>query len=76
MAALEAQSVGTPVIASPYGGLLETVKGGILSYDFLNAVSQLRNKRRWEKLSVAGIEFARENTWSRVADKWLEEAKL
>lgn len=70
MAALEAQAVGTPVITTPAGALPETVKGGIVTYDFLNAVSQLRNKKRWEKLSVQGIEWAKDNTWQKVAERW------
>ena len=73
MAALEAQACGTPVIASPYGALPETVKGGVLTYDFLNAISQLRNARRWEKLSVQGMEFATTQTWDLVADAWIKE---
>jgi glycosyltransferase involved in cell wall biosynthesis len=72
MAALEAQAAGTPVIASPVGALSETVKGGVLTFDFLNAVSQLRNQRRWTKLSCAGIEWASMNTWDSVAARWIE----
>jgi len=75
MATLEAQAAGTPVICSPYAALTETVKGGILSYDFINAFSQLRNKRRWEKLSKAGVEWARENTWKHRAQEWITAAK-
>lgn len=75
MAALEAQATGTPVIASPYGALPETVMGGVLQYDFLNAVSQLRNKRRWDKLSVTGQEFARQFSWKNIAEQWAKEAE-
>lgn len=71
MAALEAQASGLPVIAAPLGALPETVKGGILTYDYLNAVSQLRNVNRWEKLSNAGIEFARLRDWDALAGQWL-----
>jgi glycosyltransferase involved in cell wall biosynthesis len=74
MAALEAQACGTPVIAPPFGALNETVKGGVLTYDFLNAVSQLRNKRRWEKLSVLGIEQAQQYSWAKIAQQWIKEA--
>lgn len=70
IAALEAQAAGCPVIAPPFGALTETVKGGILTYDFLNAVSQLRNKGRWEDLSAAGIEFAARNSWDHRANEW------
>jgi glycosyltransferase involved in cell wall biosynthesis len=71
IAALEAQAAGTPVVASPYGALIETVQGGVLSYDFPNAISQLRNKNRWEKLSQAGKEFAATRDWDLVADDWI-----
>jgi glycosyltransferase involved in cell wall biosynthesis len=72
MASLEAQACGTPVIASPFGALSETVKGGVLTYDFLNAVSQLRNKARWRKLSQAGREWAERFDWELVAKQWVE----
>jgi glycosyltransferase involved in cell wall biosynthesis len=72
MAALEAQAAGCPVIASPYGALNETVKGGILSYNYLNAFSQLRNKRKWQKLSDAGVEWGRQNSWDLRAQDWEE----
>lgn len=75
MATLEAQAAGTPVVCSPLAALNETVKGGILSYDYLNAFSQLRNKRRWEKLSNTGIEWARQNTWKIRAQEWVALAK-
>jgi len=74
IAALEAQAAGTPVISVPYGALPETVQGGILSYDFLNSFSQLRNQRRWDKLSNAGKEFAADKDWRNRADRWLEIA--
>ena len=70
MATLEAQALGTPVIASPFAALNETVKGGVLSYDFLNAISQLRNPQRWKKLSLAGVQFAQECTWDKRAEQW------
>jgi len=76
MATLEAQAAGTPVICSPYGALNETVKGGILSYDFLNSVSQLRNKRRWEKISQMGLDWASVNTWKDRAQQWISLAEL
>jgi glycosyltransferase involved in cell wall biosynthesis len=71
IAALEAQAAGCPVIASPYAALNETVEGGILTYDFVNAFSQLRNKNRWEKLSEAGKEHAKARDWSNRADQWI-----
>ena len=75
MATLEAQACGTPVIAPPHGALPETVKGGILTYDFLNAISQLRNKSRWRKLSLAGREFAEQHDWGLVAERWVGHFK-
>ena len=75
IAALEAQACGLPVIASPFAALNETVKGGILTYDYLNAFSQLRNVRRWEKLSRLGVEHAQENTWEIQAQKWIKMAQ-
>ena len=73
MAALEAQACGTPVISSGVGALPETVVGGILTNDFLNAVSQLRNRNRWEKLHTEGVEHAKKYDWSLVANDWLEK---
>jgi glycosyltransferase involved in cell wall biosynthesis len=75
MATMEAQAAGTPVVASPLAGLEETVVGGILSYDFLNAISQLRNKRRWGKLSEEGYEWALQNTWDLRAQDWIKLAE-
>lgn len=71
MATMEAQACGTPVIASPLGALNETVRGGVLSYDFLNAISQLRNPNRWRKLSATGEAWGSINTWDIVARKWI-----
>jgi len=75
MATLEAQAAGTPVICSPNGALPETVKGGILTYDYLNAFSQLRNVRRWHKMSEAGYEWAKLNTWDIRAAEWNKAAE-
>lgn len=74
ISALEAQAAGTPIISVPWGALPETVEGGILSYDFLNSFSQIRNKRRWDKLSEAGVACAADKDWSNRADQWLEIA--
>lgn len=76
MATMEAQAAGTPVIAAPLAALNETVEGGILTYDYLNAVSQLRNRKRWEKLSEAGLAKAAENTWSIRAEEWKAHAYM
>lgn len=75
MAALEAQAAGAPVITTPTAGLVETVKGGILTNDFVNAVSQLRNANRWEKLSKRGKDFAEDHSWAKIALRW-EKALL
>lgn len=75
ISALEAQACGTPVIASPLAALNETVKGGILTYDYLNAFSQIRNQRRWQKLSREGVTHGTNSTWEIRAQKWIEVAK-
>lgn len=72
MTAIEAQACGLPIISSPIGALPETVRGGILTNDFLNAVSQLRNVNRWQKLSAEGRDHVTGNyEWSRIASEWL-----
>lgn len=71
IAALEAQAAGTPVITVPLAALNETVKGGVVTYDILNAVSQLRNKSKWQKESGAGKAFAMTRDWDLVANEWL-----
>jgi glycosyltransferase involved in cell wall biosynthesis len=71
MSALEAQACGTPVISSPLGALPETVKGGILGNDFLNAISQLRSRNRWEELSDAGYQHAKALDWDVLAGNWI-----
>lgn len=73
MAALEAQAAGTPVISSPIAALPETIMGGILTNDLVNAVSQLRNKNRWKKLSKTGKEFAATHDWALLAERWEKE---
>ena len=71
IAALEAQAAGTPCVTVPYGGLNETVRGGVLQFDFKNAISQLRNKSKWQKESHEGLAFAKTRDYSLVADEWL-----
>jgi len=70
MAALEAQAAGTPVITSHVGALAEVVEGGIITNDFLNAVSQLRNYSRWKKLSQLGRDLAEQFSWAKIAAQW------
>jgi len=77
MAALEAQAAGTPVISNALGALPETVVGGILGNDFVNAISQLQNQNRWDKLSKLGKAQAEKFSWASIALQWetfMEEA--
>lgn len=69
--ALEAQACGLPVLCSPVGALPETVVGGILTNDFLNGLSQLRNYNRWRQLSQEGKEHASKFHWDDIAGEWL-----
>ena len=69
---LQAQACGLPIISVPEGALPETVKGGILGYDFLNAVSQLRNVNKWMSVSREGVDHVRGRyEWNRIAGEWL-----
>jgi len=70
IAGLEAQAAGTPCITVPRAALNETIKGGVVSYDILNAVSQLRNRSKWQKESERGKEFANRLDWSARAQQW------
>lgn len=70
MMALEAQCAGTPVVTTPVGSLPEVVKGGIVTMDLVNAISQLRNAARWKKLSTAGQDYAALHSWAIVAAHW------
>src|SRR3990167_2307913 len=70
IATLEAQAAGTPVIAAPYGALTETVKGGLLAYDFEDAIAQLRNPDVWNQLSTEGRKFAAQCDWLNRAKEW------
>ena len=72
MAALEAQAAGTPIVCSRYGALPETVAGGIPTFDFVNAISQLRNKNRYKKLSEIGMEYAQGKDWDDRAVEWVD----
>lgn len=73
MTAIEAQACGLPVLTSPVGALPETVQGGVLTNDFLNAVSQLKNYNRWRKLSEAGLEHVRGRCeWNTIAQEWVK----
>lgn len=71
IATLEAQAAGLPCVVPPFGALPETVKGGIVSYDFKNSISLLRNVRKWQKCAEAGIEHAASSTWEDRADVWI-----
>jgi len=70
--AMEAQACGLPVLCSPEGALSETVVGGIVSNDFLNSLSQLRNYNRWQRLSQDGKEHSRGYHWDDIAGEWLQ----
>ena len=70
IATLEAQAAGTPVIAAPFGALPETVKGGILGYDFEDAVEGMMVDNTWENYSTAGIEHASTRDWDDRAREW------
>ena len=72
IATLEAQAAGTPVIAAPYGALTETVKGGILSYDFEGAIEQLHDPAVWNRLSNVGRKYAAQCDWLTRAQQWEE----
>lgn len=72
IATLEAQAAGTPVIAAPYGALTETVKGGILTYDFEQAIEQLQNPDVWNQLSNEGRKYAAGCDWLTRAQQWEE----
>lgn len=72
IATLEAQAAGAPSIVPPFGALAETVKGGVVSYDFMNSISQLRNVVKYKKCQEAGYEYAESATWSKRADTWIE----
>lgn len=71
IATLEAQAAGTPVIASPYGALNETVEGGVLTYDYLNAVAQLRQPGKYSKEQKQGLDFAAICSWEHRAHEWV-----
>lgn len=72
MATLEAQACGTPVIASPLAALNETVGGGVLTYDILNGISQLRHAAKYNKEQEAALLFAKDKTWEVRAEQWKE----
>lgn len=72
--ALEAEACGTPVITSPVGAMPELIKGGIISEDYVNAFSQLRNKSKYAKLSELGVTRGKNSTWAYRAQQWLELA--
>ena len=70
IATLEAQAAGTPVISVPFGALPETVKGGILDYDFEEAVKDLRHIEVWDRFSKDGIKHASTRDWNDRAREW------
>ena len=70
IAALEAQAAGTPCLTVPYGALPETVKGGLLGYDFAKMAEQIMDGSEWERLSTLGRQYAATCDWSRRAEQW------
>jgi glycosyltransferase involved in cell wall biosynthesis len=85
MAAIEAQSAGTPIVTTRGSALTETVadkKTGILipgnarsliyKWRFVKAVSDLfKNDAKWQAMSEAGKHRMRENyTWGKIAFEW------
>lgn len=76
MAAVEAQACGTPVIASDYGGLRETVPdqvGGRFEvgddYALVNALEALlTDESRRRRCGEAGVRNARQFDWARIVE--------
>jgi len=90
IAALEAQSVGTPVVASTLAALPETILDGIsgrlipgdphshtFKQDFINTVvSLLKNDDEWKKLSNGAMNRAKKfYDWNNIAKEWISELK-
>ena len=58
------------MVAAPYGALVETVQGGILTYDYLAAFEVLMNEQEYELQSLRGKAFARTLDWDKIAVLW------
>ncbi len=76
--AVEAQAVGTPVVASKAGSLPEVVRGGLFveprnAQDIAEKVTKLlTNKKLNNKLGKAGSKFVKKFTWDRAVDKYIK----
>lgn len=81
--ALECQNDGVVPCVVDYGALTETVQSGVkvegdifdkeTQEKFLDELLKLMgDQKRWGRESKKAIEFAREFSWDKVADKWLE----
>jgi glycosyltransferase involved in cell wall biosynthesis len=76
LACTEAQCAGVPVLATPYGALPDTVRGGVLTYDAVGAFTRLReDPKEWERLSLLGRDFTRTLDWDAVALTWVRLIK-
>ena len=67
---LESQAAGTPVITNPYGALVDTVQGGILTWNFESAIEQLLDPKEYQRLSLLGRNWARNFSWGTISDRW------
>ena len=91
IAALEAQTAGTPVVASARGALNETVvnggtgvliNGDPFSAEFQSefarvAVNLLKDPVRWDQMSSAGQKWARDNfRWGDIAREWENKFRI
>ena len=76
--AVEAQAVGTPVVASRAGSLPEVVKGGLFveprnSKDIAEKVMKILNSRKLRSsLGKKGNKFAKKFTWERAVDNYIK----
>ena len=67
---LESQAAGTPVITNPYGALVDTVQGGILTWNFESAIEQLLDPKEYQRLSLLGRNWAGNFSWGTISDRW------
>lgn len=81
IAAVEAQAAGVPVVASQYGALTETVRGGVLVPGHAGldghlaavadaAIRTLHDEAQRRDLSLAGIAYAATQDWKARGVEW------